>query len=279
MTLSNGKPFLRWAGGKTWLLPTIDKLIPQKYSSYHEPFLGGGSVFFYLNPINKSYLSDTNNQLINSYVQVRDNIEKLLSILTTFENNSESYYRIRGTTYEDKIHQAAQFIYLNRTGFNGIYRVNLEGKYNVPYGHKDYRVLYNLDLYRSVSKALEGTEIFTEDFDFGVSRICEGDLVFLDPPYTMSGTNNGFIKYNEKLFSWNDQKRLALYISKLVEKGAYYVLTNAKHPDVYNLFSNIDEPISVSRYSVVGGKQARRGRIEEYVFSNIVITKRMLTDG
>ena len=270
MKNSQYKPFLRWAGGKSWLLNTIDMLVPSIINNYYEPFLGGGSVFFHIRPNNKVFLSDSNEQLINTYIQVRDNIEELLSILITLENTSERYYQIRSTSYHDSLHQAAKFIYLNRTSFNGIYRVNRNGNYNVPYGHKKYAILFDVNLYNNASRALQRTEINTCDFTYYESRIAHDDLVILDPPYTATQTNNGFIKYNEKLFSWSDQERLARFIKIIRAKGVNYILTNAEHPEVYRLFSDIDKPITVSRYSVIGGKQAQRKRINEYVFSNLI---------
>lgn len=180
------KPFLRWAGGKSWLLNTLATIIPGDFHNYHEPFLGGGSVFFHINPQNSSHLSDTNDALINAYIQIRDNVEKVISILGTYKNSPEEYYRIRATKYSDKIHQAAQFIFLNRTGFNGIYRVNLAGKYNVPYGHKKYKILFEPDLFRAAQQLLKSASITACDFEDGKERITERDLVFLDPPYTHS---------------------------------------------------------------------------------------------
>ncbi|MBC8179893.1 Dam family site-specific DNA-(adenine-N6)-methyltransferase [candidate division KSB1 bacterium] len=267
---NNGhKPFLRWAGGKRWFLKEIGRFLPEKINNYHEPFLGGGSVFFFLKPENVSYLSDSNTALINAYIQVRDNLTNVYSILETFENNKDEYYKIRETVYDDTISQAAQFIYLNRTNFNGIYRVNLKGEYNVPYGFKEYKVLFDYDVLLSASKILQNVILKAKDFEHTINLIKEDDFVFLDPPYTVTHVKNGFIKYNEKLFSWEDQKRLAETIRMIKSKGAYYLLTNANHESVEKLYGEIDKPISIQRYSVIGGKKAKRGEIQEFVFTNV----------
>ena len=175
---------------------------------------------------------------------------------------------MRSCKFDEDHENAAKFIYLNRTGFNGIYRVNLSGTYNVPYGHKSYKQLFDFDNLRLVSKVLKKAEIRTSDFEEGSELIRAGDFVFLDPPYTVTHIKNGFIKYNEKLFSWNDQIRLSKFIESIKLRGAYYLLTNAKHKAVADLFGVLDEPITVNRSSVVGGKNARRGLIQEYLFTN-----------
>lgn len=263
------KPFLRWAGGKNWLIKDLINYIPSSINDYHEPFLGGGSVFFHLQPRNHSYLSDRNEELINAFVQVRDNVEEVISILKFYSNTKADYYKIRSRVYPDKISRAAQFIYLNRTSFNGIYRVNLKGIYNVPYGFKNYKNLFEYDLIRNASLALKSTILKACDFEENANMIKKGDFVFIDPPYTISHIKNGFIKYNEKLFSWKDQERLSNFIKTIKSNGAFYFLTNAKHKSVKELYGDIDLPFAINRYSVVGGKNAKRGLIQEYIFTNV----------
>ncbi len=263
------KPFLRWAGGKTWLLKSLSKHIPGTFNNYHEPFLGGGSVFFYLNPKHKSFLSDSNDDLINAFLQVKENVEDVIKVLKEYKNTKDYYYMVREKSYKNEVKRAARFIFLNRTGFNGIYRVNLKGKYNVPYGFKNYKFLFDFELFRSASKRLKNTKISSNDFESTLKNIHENDFVFIDPPYTVSHIKNGFIKYNEKLFSWEDQERLANYIKQIKSKGAYFLLTNAKHVSVKNLYSQFEKPIPVNRYSNIGGKDAKREQIQEYLFSNV----------
>jgi len=264
------KPLLRWAGGKSWLIKDLNRFLPLKYNNYHEPFLGGGSVFFYLKPKGTSYLSDTNADLINVYISIKNNVEELINILKKFKNTKEEYYKIRDKNFHSSIEKAAQFIYLNRTGFNGIYRVNLNGKYNVPYGFKKYKQLFDYDRFRKASVILKKAKLTSGDFEISLKYISEGDLVFLDPPYTTSHVKNAFIKYNEKLFSWKDQIRLASYIEKIIKKNAFFILTNAKHKAVKELFGVFCVPITIRRANVVGGKNAKRGITEEYIFTNTI---------
>jgi len=196
------RPIFRWAGGKNWLLKDLQKFLPSSFNNYHEPFLGGGSIFFNMNSNNKAFLSDCNSDLINAYSQTRDNLEELINLLKKFKNTKDEYYRIRGTQYSLPIEKAAQFIYLNRTCYNGIYRVNYKGEFNVPYGFKKYRKLFEFERFRKASELLKRAELLSYDFELSLENIKEGDFVFLDPPYTVSHIKNGFLKYNENIFSW-----------------------------------------------------------------------------
>jgi len=262
-------PILRWAGGKSWLVKKLDRFLPKTFNNYHEPFFGGGSIFFNLRQGNESFLSDVNSDLINAHSQIREDPDGVLQVLERFRNTVDDYYRIRETVFSSPIEKAAQFIFLNRTCFNGLYRVNHEGKFNVPYGFKNYKLLFNPDKFRRLSGLLRHATLWCGDFEASLSNVREGDLVSLDPPYTVSHIKNGFVKYNEKLFSWGDQKRLVSFIEKVRSRGASYILTNAKHESIRILFGRKDIPISVCRSNVIGGRGAVRGPIEEYVFTNV----------
>jgi DNA adenine methylase len=270
MTGTIQKPLLRWAGGKTWFLRHLQDFLPPEFNDYHEVFLGGGSVFFNMKLPGKAHLSDLNPDLMNAYYQLRNNPDDLIDRLIQFTNTEEDYYRVRATKFATGLDKAAQFIYLNRTCFNGIYRVNLKGEYNVPYGFKKYRQLFDFDRIRKTSNLLSAATLSCGDFEAALGHVRKGDLVFLDPPYTASHTSNGFIKYNEALFSWRDQERLFESLRRLVDKGAFYIMTNAKHDSVKSLFGRLTTPVTVARASVVGGKGADRARVEEYVFANTV---------
>jgi DNA adenine methylase len=265
----NAKPFLRWAGGKKWLLKHLESIIEiEKYNVYHEPFLGGGAVFFRFQP-NISYLSDSNKRLIETYISIKDNPNEVITQLKKFSKDKKDYYKIREDFFPNPFKRAAQFIYLNQMSFNGIYRVNLKGKYNVPYGK---RTNYNFDYENilNVSIALKNTIINHSDFSNSIYNINKGDLVFLDPPYTITHNLNGFVQYNQKIFSIEDQYRLAELIKNIKEKGAYYILTNAAHKKVKEIFyDNNDKLLEISRASLIGGKGAKRGKYSEYLFTNI----------
>ncbi len=264
------KPCLRWAGGKSWLIKHLDSLLPQKgFNNYHEPFVGGASIFLSIKPPNKSYLSDLNKELIDTYITLRDNPLLVINCLLKYNNDKDSYYLIRNSQPRTDAGKAARFIYLNQTSYNGIYRVNLKGEYNVPYGYRNKNFL-DKDALLGVSKALQGTIIKHGDFDIVRDNIAPRDLVFLDPPYTVSHNDNGFIKYNQKIFSLEDQIRLSHLITYIKEVGAYYILTNAAHHKIEEIFDNGDTRLELGRASLIGGTNAKRGQTTEYVFTNIV---------
>ena len=271
-SLATCNPFLRWAGGKSWLLPTWYKLIDKlKFNQYHEPFVGGGTSFFALPSLHASYLSDINEELILAYKMVKDFPEELYVALTKLKNTKEDYYIIRDRRCRTDITKAARFIYLNQTSYNGLWRVNRRGEYNVPYGFRK-NWAYEKDRLLKASQFLvkQHAHIVQQDFALAIERVQEGDFVFLDPPYTVSKDgDNGFIEYNETIFSLDDQKRLSDCIDSIRKRHAYYVLTNACHPVIAEMFDKGDRRLEILRNSCIGGKSAKRGPIKEFVFTNI----------
>lgn len=261
-------PFLRWAGGKNWFIKFIEQQLPNNYKNYHEPFLGGGAVFFSLLTKERSYLSDLNSELIETYIQVRDNVEKVISQLYSFKNTEDHYYAIRDTVYKEEYQKAAQFIYLNMTSFNGIYRVNRQGKYNVPYGHRLTIDYIQEDLLRLASKKLKKSILKSQDFEQSLKKVNKGDFVFIDPPYTVAHENNGFILYNQKLFSLDDQYRLADSLKTLNKIGAYFIMTNAYHEKIKEIYKDVGSFVFLQRKSLIGGKGAKRVDIKEYIIKN-----------
>jgi len=263
------RPIVRWAGGKTWLVPHLPSLLPRAgFRAYHEPFLGGGSVFLAIGHRGPAYLSDLNAELIDAYCRVRDDPEGVIEALRAHRNTEEEYYRVRSAVPLDPLARAARFIFLNRTSFNGIYRVNLEGHYNVPYGGRSKRFLDPENL-RDVAARLQGASLQCADFDCVRLHLQPKDLVFLDPPYTVSHSDNGFIKYNSRLFSLDDQRRLSELLDFVRDRGAYYLMTNAAHPTIASLFEKGDRRLELKRRSLVGGRSANRGEVLEYVFTNV----------
>ena len=268
--MSNIEPFIRWAGGKTWFLEQFAATISNiDIRNYYEPFLGGGSVFFSLESYKHAYLTDINSDLINAYIQIRDNPQELILKFQSFENSEQQYYHIRQTEFTSEIDKAAQFIYLNQTSYNGLYRVNKNGNYNVPYGFRE-NWTYNIERILTANQKLQGVRLKCCDFKEYKYRMQRNDLVFLDPPYTVSHNNNGFIEYNKNLFSLNDQYRLRSFIDYIRNKGAYYILTNAAHPKIEEIFKiDGDRMVELCRNSLIGGKNSKRGKITEYMFTNI----------
>lgn len=266
------KPFLRWTGSKRWFVKNgLEKYLPEKFNNYHECFLGGGSVFFSIKPPNCSFLYDSNEELIETYKEIRDNVDLVINRLKKFKNTEEEYYRIRNSKFLKPHTRAARFIYLNRCSFNGIFRVNSKGIYNVPYGRRKNVDLVSKDNLLGVSKSLKRSNIECTDFENSLENINQGDLVFIDPPYTVYHENNGFTEYNKKLFSWEDQERLKSFIIKINEKGAFFILTNAYHKSIVELYKDCGVSFKHSRYSQVGGRNKTRGMYNEIIICNTIL--------
>lgn len=262
--------FIRWAGGKLWLVPYVQDLISGlDFNNYHEPFMGGASIFFAIDTPNQSYLSDVNEDLVDAFIAIRDNPQQVIGFLKEYKTDEASYYAVRESEPDDVYQRAARFLYLNTYSFNGLYRVNRQGKYNVPYGQRADKTI-NYDRLLSASEKLTKATIICQDFEQAKDCIRSGDLVFLDPPYTVSKESNSmFIAYNSKLFSLDDQYRLSELIDYINEHGAYYILTNAAHSTIFEIFKDKGRLITRERNSLIGGKKAFRGKVKEYIFTNI----------
>jgi len=259
-------PFLKWPGGKRWFVANHAQLLPTAFNRYIEPFLGGGSVFFHLKPA-QSILSDLNPELIATYEGIRDDWEALDKRLHSHQSNHDDdyYYAVRDSKPRLPVTKAARMIYLNRTCFNGIYRVNLNGKFNVPKGTKDAVVL-ETDDFEGAAALLANAELRTSDFEPVIDQAQENDLIFADPPYTVRHNVNGFLKYNEQLFSWDDQVRLADALARARTRGAKIVSTNANHDSVRRLYRERGFGLkTVSRYSSISADPKSRKQFEELV--------------
>jgi DNA adenine methylase len=257
------KPFIKWAGGKRWLLNDPSFGLPSFAGRYIEPFLGGGAVFFHLGPA-QAILSDVNERLIATYRSIRDEWQPVQAFLAEYDqkHSKDFYYDERARQYAEPHRQAAQFLYLNRTCFNGLYRENLKGQFNVPLGTKTQVTLVDDD-FEKASELLARADLRTSDFEPIVDEAREGDLLFLDPPYTTAHNCNGFVKYNQKIFTWDDQKRLMNAVSGAKRRGAKVVLTNADHASIHALYVDLGSPQVVSRPSVIAGSaNSRRGTTE-----------------
>lgn len=260
--------FIRWAGGKSWLIPFVQDLIQDlNYNNYYEPFMGGASIFFSLDIKKKSFLSDVNEELVNAFLEVRDNADRVISHLKTYNTDADSYYCIRALESTDPVEKAARFLYLNATSFNGLYRVNRLGQYNVPYGKRTVSI--NHDRIIEASKKLINADICCRDFDCIRDQLVTGDLIFLDPPYAVTKGESGFLGYNPKCFSLEDQYRLGELIDYINSIGAFFILTNAAHPVIEEIFAHRGRMIPLERNCLIGGRKAYRGKIQEYIFTNI----------
>jgi DNA adenine methylase len=264
---SQARPFLKWAGGKNWLMPHIHKYKPLKFKRYFEPFLGSGSIFFSLRH-KPAILSDLNKNIIQVYIAVRDEPIKLINKIRKMKYDKDYYYFIRDE-YKPRsiVNQAARIIYLNRTCWNGLYRENRAGKFNVPFGKFNNPCICDKENLMSTSELLQSVEIHDGDFEGVLLSARKGDFIFLDPPYISSHKNNGFLKYNNKIFSWEDQERLARIVKMLDKKGCHILMTNAYHKSVMDLYREFNFSFE-SRYSSIAADNTKREVISELLISN-----------
>lgn len=260
-------PFLKWAGGKRWLASHLRDLIGTVEGSYIEPFLGSAAVFFTLQP-QSAVLSDCNRELVGTYRALQTQHKAVERHLAEHHelHSKAHYYEVRSVIPETFAKRAARFIYLNRTCWNGLYRVNLDGQFNVPIGTKS-AVLMESDDFECVSEALRRAEISHGDFQISVSRAKSGDVVFCDPPYTVRHNHNGFVKYNEDLFSWADQIRLRDVLRVARDRGARVFITNADHESIRELYRDDFKIQEFERYSSIGGANAVRGNYSELLIT------------
>lgn len=265
MLMSKIIPFIKWPGGKRWIIPYLRDLVDFSHvNRYFEPFLGGGSVFFSFS-FKDALLSDTNAELINAYQTVRDYHEDVISRIRKIPITKESYYYVRAHVPEDKIDQAARFLFLNRLAFGGMYRVNKLGEFNVPYGGRTPNVLWERGLIENAAKKLLNTRIICQDFEQTVNRAKENDLVYCDPPYTVAHNLNGFQRYNEKIFTWEDQIRLKNVCEGAANKGVKIIISNAANISIRGLYDSA-MPIEVFRYSGLSAIPSKRRLVKEYLF-------------
>ena len=259
------KPFLKWAGGKRWLVDKHSDLLDVEFDRYIEPFLGSGAVFFSLAPCS-SILCDKNEELIEAYSAIKNDWQLVFAYLKKHNSNhsKEYYYKIRSAKFRTPHTRAARFLYLNRTCWNGLYRVNLKGEFNVPMGTKT-KVVMDDDDFEKVSENLANSELLAGDFELALEKAGAGDFVFVDPPYTIKHNYNGFVKYNESIFSWQDQERLRDLVSEATTRGAKVIVTNASHDSIRDLYYNIGEITTLNRASVISGKANARGTYDEVV--------------
>lgn len=257
---SSATPFVKWAGGKRLLIPQLIGHLPVQPEGrrYFEPFLGGGAMFFALAP-DRAILSDLNEELVDVFRTVRDDVDAVIAALRPMKYDEATYYSVRASKPRKAATRAARFIYLNKTCFNGLYRVNTKGEFNVPFGrHTNVLVCDELQLL-AASEALAVTDLSVADFGLTARRAREGDLMYFDPPYTTAHTNNGFIEYNQRVFSWEDQRRLARVALGLVERGVLVAISNADHPSITALYESDRFLINrIQRPSTMAGNSKHR---------------------
>jgi DNA adenine methylase len=235
------RPFIKWAGGKTRLLNSLLPHVPDQFRDYHEPFLGGGAMFFAVSgrATRTCHLNDLNEELVNAWVVVRDWPTKLRAELRRYarQDSKDFYYSVRPRAPRTPIARAARFIYLNQTSWNGLWRVNRWGEYNVPWGQREFRGLAESTL-ESLRAVLANTVVQAEDFRVSIPRAMEGDFVYLDPPYLPLSETSKFHLYTERRFRESDLRELASLCEDLSSRGVRWMLSNRDTPLVRKLFSH-----------------------------------------
>lgn len=255
------KPILKWAGGKTQMLSDLLPKVPSSYGRYIEPFFGGGAMFFALQPKN-AIIADSNPELINMYREVAANVEKVIQYLKKYENTSEMFYAVREQEWTQlpQAEAAARTIFLNRTCFNGLYRVNKQGKFNVPYGKYTNPKICDDDGLKAASETLKKAEILCGDYLLVLEHYAQpGDFIFLDPPYLPISEYADFKRYTKEQFYEEDHVELAKIIMRLQERGCYIILTNSNHPLVHELYAPFTIDVIQTKRHISCNGSTRKG--------------------
>lgn len=265
------KPFLKWAGGKTQLTPYLEELLPRDIRTYYEPFIGGGSFFFHLankGRFERAVLSDYNPELINCYKVIRDFHSELVEQLEILSITKDDFYRIRAENPQDlsPVRRAARTIYLNKTCFNGLYRLNKKGQFNVPYGqYKHTPKLYNQETLEGCAEVLNRYAVLhTHDFAKATKTAVEGDVVYFDPPYVPLTPTSNFKNYTGDDFTLYDQQRLAICFKELASRGVAVIASNSDTPLVRELYEPFEKHVVQARRSI-NSKGSKRGPVNELI--------------
>ena len=278
--LINAKPkqFVKWVGGKRQLLRQFRELglyPPEDFNpitnTYYEPFVGGGAVFFDLLPKNAE-LSDLNNELVTTYNVIKNNVDELIQSLQKHIYDKEYYLKVRAKKIDDlsDVEVASRFIFLNRTGFNGLYRVNKSGQFNVPFGRYNNPVICDEDNLRRVSNALQDVTITHQDYKHVLKTAKSGDFIYLDPPYYPINATSSFTSYTAEGFLEKEQTELRDTFVKLHEKGCFVMLSNSDTPFINELYSGLDG-ITINKITAgrsINSKGSGRGKITEVLVTN-----------
>ncbi|WP_370387718.1 DNA adenine methylase [Snodgrassella alvi] len=268
-------PVLKWAGGKRQLLETLVPLLPKHYSIYCEPFVGGGALLFALQP-QLACINDNNHELMRVYVVIKNNVDALIDRLKKFQKDKEHFYEVRSwdrnqDTYNclSDVEKAARIIYLNKTCFNGLFRVNASGEFNVPYGSYANPNIVNEPLLRAVSSYLNEAEIEICAGDYAkiLNKLPENAFVYLDPPYDPVSTTASFTSYTKDGFSREEQIRLRQYCDELNKRGIKFMLSNSATDFICKQYAKYNIEI-ISAKRLVGADASRRGKIKEVIVRN-----------
>ncbi|PIT44173.1 modification methylase [Snodgrassella alvi] len=268
-------PVLKWAGGKRQLLDTLIPLLPKDYSVYCEPFVGGGALFFALQP-QLACINDINHELIQVYIVIKNNVDALIERLKKFQNDKEHFYEVRSwdrnkDSYAQlsNIEKAARIIYLNRTCFNGLFRVNASGEFNVPFGSYANPNIVNEPVLRAINGYLNSAEIAISTGDYAeiLRNLPDNAFVYLDPPYDPVSATASFTSYTKGGFSREEQIRLRRYCDELNERGIKFMLSNSATDFICEQYGKYNIKI-VSARRLVGANSSSRGKMQEIIVRN-----------
>ena len=278
IALSQPKPFVKWAGGKRQLMPELEKNFPTKFGTYLEPFLGGGAVMFDLLAKNsnlKCNVSDLNSDLVLAYVTIRDRLEKLIESLENHSKNyhkdsTRYYYEVRDQEPKNQIEKVSRLLFLNKTCFNGLYRVNSKGKFNVPMGRYTNPNIVNKENLEIVSKALqtEKIKISCRDFSSIIKDAKKGDFVYFDPPYQPVSDTANFTSYTHRDFTEDDLERLADLANQLNSKGCNVMLSNSNSKTVKKMFSSGWKIKEIKANRAINSNSQKRTGHKEIIIKN-----------
>lgn len=268
------KPFLKWAGGKSRLVSVLEESGPSSFKTYHEPFLGSGALFFHLvrqGRLRRAILSDINRELIETYLAVRDNVSDVLALLQEFPYERAFYYRLRERDpwSMSRVERAARMIYLNKTGYNGLYRVNRKGEFNVPFGRYRRPRYADAENLLAVSQGLQIADILCQPFEAVTQRAEAGDWVYFDPPYVPLSATANFTAYHEAGFRGADQRKLVRVCEELGRMGVFVTVSNSDTAFTRRLYSSeafFLGPVFAGR--AINRVASKRGKVRELIITN-----------
>jgi DNA adenine methylase len=260
------RPFIKWAGGKTRMLPVLKQHLPTKFATYYEPFVGGGAAFFALQPA-KAVLADANMRLMRTYAGVRDHADAVVDRLRRSPHSKDFFLRVRGFDVDsaDNASVASWLIYLSKTAFNGLYRVNRSGGFNVPFGDYANPTICDEVNLRACSEALKGVELVAADFEQTIERSVPGDLVYCDPPYLPTSATSSFTGYTADGFGLSDHRRLRDAALRAKARGVHVVISNSAAPAILDLYQDGFEVHRVSAPRSIAASGGSRGAVEELI--------------
>lgn len=279
------KPFIKWVGGKGKLISELEKYFPKEFNRYYEPFVGGGALFFYLKQtknISFSSINDINSKLITAFIQIQQNPEKLITLLKNIETeykklsleDQEKFFYQKRELYNkennDELTTAAYLIFLNKTCFNGMYRENSKGEYNIPFGDQKNATVCDEKNILAVSECLKNTDITNQSFEESINNCQKGDFIYFDPPYYPINTTSNFTSYSRSTFGSREQEKLKSVFTDLAQKGCFVMLSNSNTPYIIDLYKDFNINYLYAARSI-NSKGDKRGKIKEVVVTNYKI--------